>query len=165
MALRTPRTLISLCPKCASCMARPTRARMQAHRATRHKHIVLNNMHTCDLYKLCTNARVLTTPPAFSARWKNRTRKSTTSLISRQQHIVLVTRIENSAPTASTPCFCWQHPHHRRSHYLQSWDRQATLCCGGQPPSALPSYGQRPASHSVLWRPISIGVLSSLSVS
>ena len=86
-----------------------------------------------DLYKTCATARVLTTPPAFSTRWKKRTLRSTTSLIVRQWYIV---------PLLKTRC--------------QRLARHAFA--GSILTIGAPSvYGQRPASHSVSRRPVAIG--------
>ena len=86
-----------------------------------------------DLYKTCATARVLTTPPAFSTRWKKRTLRSATFLNVRQRYIV---------PSLKTRC--QRLAHHAFAGGILTIgaprstanDRQATLCCGGQSPSA-----------------------------
>ena len=98
----------------------------QAPRAAQHAPVP-------DLYKTCATARVLTTPPAFSTRWKKRTLRSTTSLIVRQWYIV---------PLLKTRC--------------QRLARQAFA--GSILTIGAPSvYGKRPASHFVSRRPVAIG--------
>ena len=122
-----------------------------------------------------TNSRALSTP--FASRRLSQRRGSCTGKRARTIHIVLPLAHRAALYKSMRICEGANHTprfrrtlkeshsqvhdpsknRHRRGLLPTVNDRQATLCRGGQSPSTSPPYGRRPASHTVLRRPVAIG--------